>query len=85
MYKIIGADGKEYGLITAERLRQWIAESRANAQTKILAEGTTDWKTVADFPEFAEALAARFAPPVVGASGPKPDADALATEILARD
>ena len=85
MYKIIGADGKEYGPITAERLKQWIAESRANAQTKILAEGTTDWKTVADFPEFAEALAARFAPPVVGASGPKPNADALAAEILARD
>jgi len=53
MYKIIGADGKEYGPITAEQLRQWIAEGRANAQTKILLEGTTDWKSLSEFPEFA--------------------------------
>jgi hypothetical protein len=55
MYKIIGADGKEYGPITTEQLRQWIAEGRVNAQTKILAEGTTEWRTVSDFPEFAAA------------------------------
>jgi len=39
MYKIIGADGKEYGPIPAEQLREWIAEGRANAQTKVLPEG----------------------------------------------
>ncbi len=55
MYKIIGADGKEYGPIPAEVLRQWIAEGRANAQTKIQAEGTTEWKLLSDFPEFAPA------------------------------
>jgi hypothetical protein len=53
MYKIIGADGKEYGPITADQLRQWIAEGRANALTKILAEGTTEWKALSEFPEFA--------------------------------
>ena len=52
MYRIIGADGREYGPITADQLRQWIAEGRANAQTKVLAEGATEWKTLADFPEF---------------------------------
>jgi hypothetical protein len=85
MYKIIGVDGKEYGPIAAEQLRQWIAENRVNAQTRILAEGATEWKTVGDFPELAEALAAKLPPPVMGASPPKPDADALAAEILARD
>jgi hypothetical protein len=85
MYKIIGADGREYGPIAAEQLRQWIAENRVNAQTRILAEGATEWKTVADCPELAEALAAKPPPPVMGASPPKPDADALAAEILARD
>jgi hypothetical protein len=53
MYKIIGADGKEYGPITAEQLRQWIAEGRANAQSQILAEGTTEWRPLSEFPEFA--------------------------------
>ena len=53
MYKIIGADGKEYGPITTEQLRQWIAEGRANAQSQIRLEGTTDWKPLSEYPEFA--------------------------------
>ena len=53
MYRIIGADGKEYGPITAEQLRQWMAEGRANTQTQVLAEGTTQWKPLSEFPEFA--------------------------------
>ena len=56
MYKIIGADGKEYGPITADQLRQWIAEGRANAQTKIRLEGTTDWRPLSEFPEFSVSL-----------------------------
>lgn len=55
MYKIIGADGKEYGPITAEQLRQWIAEGRANRQTKVLPPDATEWKTVAEVPELATA------------------------------
>lgn len=52
MYRIIGADGNQYGPISTDQLRQWIAEGRANAQTKVLAEGTTEWKTLSEFPEF---------------------------------
>ncbi len=85
MYRIIAADGKEYGPVTADQLKQWIAEGRAHAQTRVLAEGATEWKALVDCPEFAEVLAAKPPPPVMGASGPKPDADALAAEILARD
>lgn len=70
MYKIIGADGKEYGPITAEQLRQWIAEGRVNAQTKIQPEGATDWRSVSEFPEFATASAGP--PPSPGAPGPIP-------------
>ena len=58
MYKVIGADGKEYGPITADVLKQWIADNRANAQTKVLPEGATEWQTVADIPELAGALPA---------------------------
>lgn len=58
MYKIIGADGKEYGPITAEQLRQWLAEGRANLQTQVLPEGATEWKTVGELPEFASAAPA---------------------------
>lgn len=52
MYKIIGADQKEYGPISAEQIRQWIAEGRVNGQTQVCAEGTQDWKPLAAFPEF---------------------------------
>ncbi len=52
MYKIIGADGREYGPVSTEQLQQWIHEGRANAQTKVQAEGSTEWRTPADFPEF---------------------------------
>src|SRR5438046_3002438 len=55
MYKIIGADGQVYGPITAEQLRQWIAEGRANGQTMAQPEGSTEWKPLSSFPEFAEA------------------------------
>jgi hypothetical protein len=53
MYKIIGADQKEYGPISAEQLRAWIAEGRANALTQVLPEGATEWKVLGDLPEFA--------------------------------
>jgi hypothetical protein len=54
MYKIIGADGREYGPVGAEQLRQWIAEGRANAQTLTQAVGSTEWKPLGAFPEFSQ-------------------------------
>jgi hypothetical protein len=86
MYKIVGADGKEYGPISSDQMKQWIAEGRANGQTRVMPEGATEWKTLSQLPEFAAALGAKAGPPPpmqplpasVGA-GP-----ALAQEILAR-
>jgi hypothetical protein len=53
MYKLIGADQKEYGPVSAEQLRQWLAEGRVNAQTQVMPEGTTEWKALGSLPEFA--------------------------------
>ena len=53
MYKIIGADQKEYGPVSAEQLRQWLAEGRVNVQTQVLPEGATEWTTLGRLPEFA--------------------------------
>jgi hypothetical protein len=61
MYKFIGGDQKEYGPVSAEQIRQWVAEGRANGQTLVLAEGTTEWRPLASFPELAGATAA---PPI---------------------
>jgi hypothetical protein len=62
MYKIIGADQKEYGPVSADQLRQWIAEGRVNGQTKVQAADTTEWKAMADVPEFA-AVFPKMPPP----------------------
>src|SRR5438034_6666642 len=72
MYRIIGADGREYGPISLDQLRQWVAEGRANAQTKVLVEGSTEWKQLSELPEFGIGTAA--APPAamapIAAGGP---------------
>jgi hypothetical protein len=73
MYRIIGADGKSYGPITVEQLRQWINEGRANAQTQTFGEGTTEWKPLGMLPEFANHFAPSV-PPVIGPMGQSPSA-----------
>jgi len=74
MYRIIGADRKEYGPITAEQLRQYIAEGRTDAQTQVLVEGHAEWTTLGQLPEFAADLSARVAatPAPVPAPAPLP-------------
>src|SRR5689334_11497176 len=69
MYTIIGADGLEYGPATEQQLRQWIAEGRANAQTKVRVAGTTDWKPLSELPEFSLSFAA---PAPLSATAPAP-------------
>jgi len=68
MYKIIGADGKEYGPISADVVRQWLAEGRADAQTRVLPEGGTEWQPLSAFPEFG--AAASGSPPPLPAGLP---------------
>lgn len=63
MFKIKGADQKEYGPVTADVIRQWVAERRIDGRTLIQADGAGDWKPLAEFPEFAAALAGVPRPP----------------------
>lgn len=83
MYKIIGADKKEYGPVSADQLCEWIQQGRVSAQTLAQAEGQTDWRPVIAFPEFAEALATKLpsSPPPFASAG----ATGVAPEILERD
>lgn len=70
MYKIIGNDGKTYGPVTAEKLREWIAQSRVESRTSVLPEGATEWTFVGLLPEFSGNFSGP--PPVIAA--PKPTA-----------
>jgi len=72
MYKIIGADQKQYGPVTAEQLHQWIAEGRVNAQTQVCLEGDVNWKPLSAMPEFADALGVAPAAPPAFSAAPSP-------------
>jgi hypothetical protein len=57
MFKIVGGDGKEWGLVSAEQLTQWITEGRVHDQTRAQREGTTEWKPLSEFPEWQTTFA----------------------------
>ena len=61
-YTIIGHDQKQYGSVTEAQLRQWIVDGRVNAQTQVQVEGATEWKTLAEIPEFQPSLAGAVPP-----------------------
>ena len=84
MYKILGADQKEYGPVAAEELRAWIAEGRAVGQTLAQAENGA-WKPLSTFPEFAEALTAVRQPPTLAqaaSTGRAPPTNSMAVASL---
>jgi uncharacterized membrane protein len=85
MYRIIGADGRQYGPAPAAQLREWIAENRANAQTLVQPEGSAEWRALGTLPEFAGMFVGGAAqavpPPKVSAV----DHIALANELIRRD
>ena len=58
MYIIIGGDQKQYGPISAEDMRKWVAEGRLNAQSLVKGEGDAEFRPLGGFPEFVDALAA---------------------------
>lgn len=81
MYKIIGADGVEYGPFSAEDLRQLILQRRADSATRTRLESDADWRTLADFPDFRETLQQAAATPAP-ALPPAPQAPMTVGELL---
>src|ERR1044072_4570634 len=74
MYKIIGADGQQYGPVNADQIRRWLAENRVRVETLIQAEGSLDWKPLGSYPEFADvrSVPPTIVPPVSSFPGPRP-------------
>jgi GYF domain 2 len=62
-YIIIGGDGKQYGPISGDEVRQWIAEKRLNAQSRVKGEGDAEFRPLSTFPEFAGLFQAPITPP----------------------
>jgi hypothetical protein len=66
MFKILGADGKEYGPVANDQIRRWIVEGRANRDTMTQQNGEPGWKPLGQFAEFADVLGVPT-PPTSGA------------------
>ncbi|HTQ50608.1 MAG TPA: DUF4339 domain-containing protein [Candidatus Acidoferrales bacterium] len=62
-YKVIGGDLKQYGPVSTEELRKWIAEGRLNAQSLVQEYGDIEWKQLSQISEFADELAGQPATP----------------------
>jgi len=82
MYKIIGADGKEYGPISTDQLRQWVKEGRINAQTKVRPDGVEEWQLLGTFPEFSAEFPPSIAPTTAGEIPCKTSALAITSLVL---
>ena len=74
MFTIIGGDGKEYGPVPANQLRDWIAAGRANLDTQAKAAGSAEWRRVGDYVEFG-------APSLVAPAIPSEGADQAALPL----
>lgn len=84
MYFLIGADGREYGPFTADQIREWVAQGRANAHSRIRRDGEATWQALREIPEFID-LVGR---PAASGSAPPPPAltpDAIAADYLSRN
>lgn len=72
MYKLLGSDQKAYGPVSAEQVRAWISQGRANGRSQLQAAGSTQWKPLAEFPEFADALKAMTGAAPAAVAGQSP-------------
>lgn len=52
----------EYGPIPADQVSRWVAEGRANGETKASVEGSMEWRPLTTYPEFALSLRAAATP-----------------------
>ena len=80
-YKVIGTDSREYGPISAEQVRQWIAERRLNSMSLAQAEGTNEWRPLTGLPDFAPTVAsipASVAAPLPPMSSGSPRTNSMA-------
>jgi hypothetical protein len=68
MYRIVGADGKTYGPVGLEQLKQWLAQGRVDSRTPVLVDGASEWTSAGLLPELAATPAAT--PPSIGPARP---------------
>jgi len=93
-YIIVGGDGKEYGPVSVQEVKEWISNGRANGDTRIKKEGAEEWSRLRDMEFFGEG-AKPAGPPTIPSHAstpsvhnpkvtPPPTADQLIGELQGR-
>src|SRR5687768_17084675 len=82
MYRIIGVDQREYGPATAEQVRAWVTEGRANRHTLCRLESSMEWKSLGELSEFSDRFQTTPSPQGETWAGMEPEA--IADQVLAR-
>ena len=62
-YQVMGGDGREYGPVAADQIRQWIQEERLEQTTPVKRTDAKDWMFLGSLPEFAPAFQPSRPPP----------------------
>lgn len=84
MFIVLGSDGVEYGPADESTIMSWLKEGRVVLQTRARRGGSDEWKTLADFPEFAAGAVPPPLPGPVRTDPVKIDASAYAADLIAR-
>ena len=66
MYHIIGGDDQKHGPVDEAKIREWITEGRADAQSMACRVGENQWRRLSEFTEFDPefSVSAPVAPPL---------------------
>jgi len=86
-FVVIGIDGKTYGPVPAQRVREWILDHRVHGATLARKEDSELWRPVREFPEFREALERAYGeqrepPPVPLDESPKREEEGTETRFV---
>jgi hypothetical protein len=52
-YTVMGDDGRDYGPVSADQIRIWIADERLEKKTPVKTPATKDWIFLVSLPEFS--------------------------------
>ena len=55
-YKIIGADGAEYGTVGLDELKHWVLDGRVAATTQVWRSDASRWSAASSYPELEAEL-----------------------------
>jgi hypothetical protein len=65
-YFLIGTDGRQYGPLSQDDVRTWLADGRASRYSRARRDSEPQWAALRDFPEFED----ETRPPHLGAFDP---------------